>query len=97
MEYKTIKIPTATYDAVKKAQLELVKKGIDNVPKEITQKCPFCHTPLDSVSVGYSYAECPKCHYKQQGFNLDARGTFAIGIVIGLGIAALLASLLSEK
>ena len=96
MDYKAIKIPQPTYEAVKRAQMELVKNGINSIPQEITKNCPFCKTTLSSVEVGYSYAECPKCTYQQQQFNLNAGGRFALGIVIVLGVAALI-SMLTER
>ncbi len=97
MEYKNIKIPESTYEAVKRAQMELVNHGLGNIPSELVKKCPFCETTMGSIIVGYSYAECPKCHYQQQQFNLNAGGTFALGIVIGLGVAALVSRLNEEK
>ena len=93
MEYKNIKIPEATYDAVRRAQVELVKNGVNNVPSEIMHKCPFCKTNLNTITTNYSYAECPKCNFQQQQFNVNAGGTFALGIVIGLGVAALISAL----
>lgn len=93
IKYKTIKIPEATYDEIRKAQIELANVGIRNIPNEIVEKCPYCDTKLDSVELKYEYAECPKCHYQHQNVNIGAKGTFAIGVIVGIGMALFIRSL----
>lgn len=39
VNYKTIKISEATYDAIIRAQDELADAGFNAVPKEILEKC----------------------------------------------------------
>ncbi len=97
IKYKTIKIPEPTYNAIKKAQIELANVGIRNIPDEIVEKCPFCDTTLNSVAINYQYAECPKCHYQHQTFNIGTKGTLAIGIIVGIGVAAFIYSMRNNQ
>lgn len=98
MEYKSIKIPNETYEAIQLARVELARKGLGGLPIEIREPktCAFCGTTLERSSVKYEYLRCPKCNYKQQSINADVAGAFALGGLIGLGIAAL-AYLLEKK
>ena len=93
IRYKTIKIPEPTYEAIKKAQIEIAKVGMNNIPSDILEKCPFCESNLDTIGINYQYSECPNCHYKNQNININSRGNLTIGILVGLGIAALISAL----
>ena len=42
------------------------------------------------VKVKFEYAKCPKCGYTQKKIDFSVGGSIALGIIIGLGAAALL-------
>jgi transposase-like protein len=105
MEYTTIKIPRLTYEAAKKLQAELAKRGINNLPPQLkslaeSSTCPFCHTQMEGFEV--SFYKCKKCGYSRQRFNVssseadDILRALALGAIIVLGIAAI-AELLGRK
>lgn len=41
VEYKTVKIPECVYNTIIRVQKELVENGLESVPKEILEKCPY--------------------------------------------------------
>ena len=104
MEYTTVKVPRPTYDAAKRLQAELVRRGIDNIPpklKELAQDttCPFCQTQMSGVEV--KMYRCDRCGYSRQVFALDGGnaedllGMLAFGAILILGVYAV-AKLLGE-
>ena len=95
MEYRSIKVPATTYDAAQKVRKELVRRGLDNLPKGLSallefEKCPTCGSEMKRLDLSYSYHECTHCGYKQQSFDMNGAGIFALGAIFGLGIIALL-------
>lgn len=92
-EYRPTKVPVTTRNGLESLKSKIVYDGVgklQNLPSQVLnpEKCPLCSTPLKKFEVKFSYYECPKCHYQQQEFKLDA-DTLAVGALIGLGIAAL--------
>jgi len=99
VEYKTIKVPVATYEAAQKIRGELIKMGIDKLPEGIVnpQKCPICGSKMEGFDVSYGYYRCPSCSYEYQSLKVNTAGIFALGAVIGLGIGALAYYLTKNK
>jgi hypothetical protein len=100
MEYKAIKVPAIDYESIEKARQQLAIKGIGVLPKELREVnvCPICGSKMEGFSIEYQFLQCSnaKCGYKQRNLRVDAAGAFAIGAVVGLGIAALI-YLLTKK
>jgi ssDNA-binding Zn-finger/Zn-ribbon topoisomerase 1 len=94
VEYKAIKIPSEDYENIEEARQQLAIKGIKTLPKQLreVEVCPICGSKMEGFSVKYQYLRCsnPKCNYKQRNLHLDATGAFAIGAIVGLGVAALI-------
>jgi len=89
--YCSIKVPEVTYEAAQIARMQLIKKGVDVLPKHILQpeKCPLCNGKIEKFEARYSYYECKNCGYKQQAFEVKANTFPTLGDVIGLGITFL--------
>jgi hypothetical protein len=92
-EYRPTKVTAATRNGLEALRSKVAYDGVGRlhyIPKEVLapEKCPLCGNPLKKFQVEFSYYECPKCHYQQQEFKLDANA-LAVGALIGLGIAAL--------
>ena len=93
-KYKAIKVPIEDYEMIEKTRHQLAVKGIGSLPKELIEikKCPLCGSKLEGFDVKYEYLQCPNpdCGYKQRNLHFNATGAFAIGAMVGLGIAALI-------
>ena len=94
---KMVKIPSWVYENLRQAKLQVERKGIA-IPKIISpQECPNCKNQLESVRAQFEYIKCPECGYTQKRMELSAGGNIALGIIIGLGAAALLNYLSDTK
>ena len=100
VEYKAIKVPVEDYEMIEKARQELAIKGIETLPKELREikVCPLCGSRMEGLSIKYQFLQCsnPECNYKQRNLRLNAAGAFAIGAIVGLGVAALIYLLTRE-
>ena len=102
--YKSIKVPTWVYENGKRAEAELIRRGLNPLPRESLEPstCPVCGTSLETFEVKYQYAKCPYCGYRQQTFGI-ATNAATIGVAIGLGailglaLAALFRELSSSR
>lgn len=95
MNWKTVKIPQWAYENALLAKGDVLTGAL--VPPErflAPPRCPRCESELELVSIGYEAAACTRCNYKQERF--DASGAnlngLGIGVLLGLGLAALLES-----
>ncbi|MGH7434831.1 MAG: hypothetical protein ACRENE_04080 [Polyangiaceae bacterium] len=92
--YRTISVPQWTYDAAITARADLLQHGLGSVPEDILRppSCPHCGGAVEHVTVGIEHVKCGGCGYSQQTVSANGN-TFAqvgLGVVIGLGLAALL-------
>lgn len=97
MEYKVVRIPDWAYENGKRLQGEIIKQGLNSVPREIQEPslCPQCGTQLEYVELKYRYSQCPNCSYRQQiiGANSNIPKIVAgvgLGVLIGWGIGELI-------
>jgi predicted RNA-binding Zn-ribbon protein involved in translation (DUF1610 family) len=105
VEYQTTKIPTPVYEQIEMARskLSLEKSRLKNLPAEIIRpkKCPICGNKMQmevtEIRARFGYYRCSNCDYKQPTIDIDVIGSgsgslmaLGSGIIIGLGIAALL-------
>ena len=105
VEYKSTKMPSYVMDEVELAKakiltnLQMLK---EKLPKNISRPsvCPLCKGEMQSFELraNVRYYTCSKCGYKQPGIDLQASSTdisriaaaLGIGVLAGLGVAALL-------
>ncbi len=95
MIWKTVKIPQWAYEDALLAKGDALT-GALRIPERVLapSRCPRCRSELEFVTVGYPRVQCTSCNFKQE--RLEAPGThltsLGIGVLLGLGIATLLAS-----
>ena len=89
-EYKMIKVPAWVYNNLKQTRIAMERHRL-NPKKDLTalKNCPACNTEMKNFKLKYEYDVCEKCGYTQQRIDLSATGHIALGIIIGLGAAAL--------
>jgi predicted RNA-binding Zn-ribbon protein involved in translation (DUF1610 family) len=110
MEYRTTKIPTPVYEQVElaRSKFAIEKSRLKNLPTEVLRphKCPICGGKMVGAEIRarFGYYKCTQCDYKQPVLDIEAitsgsSGLMALGsgIIIGLGIAALLYLMFSEE
>lgn len=95
MNWKTVKIPQWAYEDALLAKGDALT-GALRIPERVLapSRCPRCQSELELITVGYQRVQCTACNFKQERF--EASGTnltsLGIGVLLGLGLAALLAS-----
>jgi ribosomal protein S27E len=96
--YRDIKIPEPLYENARILRQHAFEAGFGQIPTQITSptKCPLCEGSLESFQAAYQYVRCAKCGYSQQQLAAGGSGTLGLGIIIGLGLAAL-AHMISES
>lgn len=94
VEYKAIKVPKETYNMIETTRQQLANKGIQTLPQELREikNCPICGNKLEKFGVKYEYLRCqnPDCGYNQKNLEVNTTGTFAMGAMVGLGLAAII-------
>lgn len=101
--YKSIKVPTWVYENGKRAEVELLRRGLNSVPQESLEPstCPICATLLETFELKYQYVGCPNCGYKQQTFSAASNiatvgAALGLGAILGLALGALFRELSSS-
>jgi len=99
MEYKSTKIPVEVYESAKKALTRLLADGIGSLPEEVRNpnRCPVCGGTLRNheVKTRMRYVKCISCGYSQPIVDVEVSSsgprlfTLGLGVLLGLGIAAL--------
>jgi hypothetical protein len=96
MSWKTVKIPAWAYENALMAKGDVLTRGLGALPPGLLspRTCPRCDSPLASAPSEADRVRCTRCNYKQE--RLEAGGTsltsVGIGVLIGLGLAALFQS-----
>lgn len=110
-KYKATKLPIEIFDEAElaKAKLMMNREHLKKLPPDVVSPtvCPICGSKLSigGVDVKVGMISCGKCGYKQPYLNVKAIGTdpaslattFGLGVLAGLGIAALLYLIFKEK
>jgi predicted RNA-binding Zn-ribbon protein involved in translation (DUF1610 family) len=112
VEYQTTKIQTPIYEQVEMARskIALEKSRLKRLPAEILkpEKCPICGSEMvmeaTEIRTRFGYYRCSNCDYKQPAIDISviSSGSGSLmalgsGIIIGLGIAALLYLLFGKE
>lgn len=102
--YKSIKVPTWVYENGKRAEAELIRRGLNSLPEESLEPstCPACGAFLETFEMKYQYARCPNCGYKQQTFSAASNiatvgAAIGLGTIIGLALGALFRELSNSR
>lgn len=95
MAYKSVKIPEWAYENVLAARGELARRGLNALDPDVLAPptCPRCKGPVELAA---QKVQCHACGYRQEAVMESAGGggaSLALGVLIGLGIAALLSSI----
>ncbi len=101
MKYKTVKVPEWAYENAVKAQNELARRGLDTLPEHIVAPpvCPHCGGDnVNHVHVELDYMRCNGCGFEQQKVvgTGNALVHVGLGVLLGLGVTALLKSSTSK-
>jgi hypothetical protein len=97
--YKSLKVPTWVYDNAQQMRGDLVRRGIAVVPDRllVPRQCPRCQKPVDLVATAVVSVEHVSCSCGYQVQTLTANGNvvaqIGLGVLLGLGIAALASAL----
>jgi hypothetical protein len=91
--YRTITIPAWTYDAVTHARDQLLERGLSSLSPEIAEPpaCPACGGEVTHVTVGVEHLKCLSCGFGSHAVRVNGSTVahVGLGVVIGLGLAAL--------
>ena len=96
--YRDIKVPEPIYQNTQILRQKALDLGFGQIRDEIGSgsECPLCQSPMEQFRVEYQYNKCPKCGFSQQQIAAGGSGALGLGVIIGLGLAAL-AQLLSDS
>jgi len=91
--YKSIKVPTWVYENWKRTEAEIARKGLQSIPTEVLKphRCPACNGMMGTFKMKNEFLKCNRCGYCQQNFAVTTN--FFGGILLGLGLSALLSTL----
>lgn len=92
MEYKNVKIPAWAYENAVAARSDLLRRGLDALPEEVREPrvCPRCGGKMERLADGPEFECSAGCGYRQDRIE---GGGVALGVLLGLGVTALLESL----
>jgi hypothetical protein len=98
VSYRDIKVPEPIYQNTQILRQKALELGFGQIRDEIgtTSQCPLCQSPMEQFRAEYQYNTCPKCGFSQQQIAAAGSGALGLGVIIGLGLAAL-AQLLSDS
>jgi hypothetical protein len=89
MDYKNVKIPAWAYENAVAARGDLLRRGLDALPDEVRepQACPRCGSKMEALSDAPGLECSAGCGYRQDRIE---GGGVALGVLLGLGVTALL-------
>lgn len=92
MDYKNVKIPAWAYENAVAARSDLLRRGLDALPEEVREPrdCPRCGGKMEPLSDAPGFECSAGCGYRQDRIE---GGGVALGVLLGLGVTALLESL----
>jgi anaerobic ribonucleoside-triphosphate reductase len=83
-----VKISQADRERLEQVQKYLYRNGAKDLDG-LKDMCPKCGALMDGFRVEVEYLKCPSCGYEEKGLSLEGIGAFALGALVGIGIAAL--------
>lgn len=90
-----VRISDQDRQRLEQVQSYLYRNGSSSLQK-LKELCPKCGSLMNGFRLEAEIVRCPKCGYQEQGVNLSGVGTFALGLIVAFGIAAL-ANYLSRR
>ena len=96
--YRDVKVPEPIYQNTQILRQKALDLGFREIRDEIgsSAQCPLCQAPMEQFRAEYQYNTCSNCGFSQQQIAAGGSGALGLGVIIGLGLAAL-AQLLSES
>jgi len=89
--YRDIKVPAPVYESARILRQRTLESGLNRIPREVMSptSCPLCGGSLEGFQIAYEYLRCKECGFSQQQFGAKGSGGLGLGVIIGLGLAAL--------
>jgi hypothetical protein len=96
--WRTIKGPNWVYENAGQVKNDVLMQGVGALPETLRTptRCPRCQNRKVTVQRGQdgtTTITCAKCDYQQLAMVGAAVGAFGLGVLLGLGITALLQGL----
>ena len=91
-----VKLSAQDKERLAQVQKYLYRNGISDL-EGLREICPKCGGLMDGFRLEAEYLRCPNCKYEEKGANLTGVGTFALGVLVAIGIAALATHLLGRR
>lgn len=91
-----VRISDQDKQRLEQVQSYLYRNGSSGL-QQLKELCPRCGSLMDGFRLEAKVIKCPECGYKEKGVHLSGVGTFALGLIVGLCIAALAANSLSRR
>jgi hypothetical protein len=97
MEYKSVKIPKWVYVNALAARTDLLRRGLDAIPADVRdpRNCPRCGSKMEPLLDAPAVECAAGCGYRQD--SIDAAEGVGPGVILGLGLAALLERLPNKE
>jgi ribosomal protein L37AE/L43A len=95
MEYTNIKISKRDKEMLERLRNELKVHGLQYLDS-LEVPCPRCKKLMSGVRITAEHWECPHCGYSEDGLAFGAKGSFALGALVGAVSVALLAWLFQQ-
>lgn len=92
---KVVRISEEDGKRLSQLQKYLHQNGVKEL-QGLREICPQCGQVMDGFRFEAEKLHCPSCGYEENGTELTGFGAFALGAIVGIGIAAL-ASYLSSR
>ena len=83
-----VRISDQDKQRLEQVQSYLYRNGSSSL-QPLKELCPKCGSLMDGFRLEAEIVRCPNCGYKEQGVSLSGVGTFALGLIVAFGIAAL--------
>lgn len=92
---KAIRVSDEDGQRLVQLQKYLHRNGIKEL-RDLQEICPKCGAMMNGFRFEATHMRCPSCGHEEKGAELTGFGAFALGAIVGIGIAAL-ASYLSSR
>ena len=91
-----VRISEADRRRLEAVQRQIMENGTRSL-QGLNELCPQCGDLMDGLRLEVSHVACSHCGYTESNARLSGVGAFALGALVGLGIAALAAQFLKAE